>query len=412
VTRADELGIPALISQALAMYATINALNGNGVDEQALARALELEDRDLDVPIAFRAGTANAQLLSLTGRLDEAQCEYEELRRRCLDRGAEGDLMFLAVHSALVDIWPGRYRDAAKSAQDAVERAEQISGDHLLVVAKTVRGAAAAYAGRESDARADAHAALAIAVRCVSPMLVFWPLCLLGFLEVSLGNHAAAMTALQPLSKYFDDMPGTEIMTASYVGDAVEAMIGLDRLDEAEPMIKALEHNGRWLDRPWMLAIGGRCRGMMLAAQGDVEAAEHALCEAMIEHNRLPMPFERARTQLFLGQLLRRRRQKRAAAATLGEALQVFEDLGSGLWAERARAELARTKVSPTNGRELTPSEQRVAELAASGMTTNDVAAQLCVSVKTVQANLTQIYRKLGIHSRAELGRLMGVSGQ
>jgi hypothetical protein len=153
------LGIPALISQALAMYVTINALDGNGVDEQALARALELEDRDSDVPIAIRAETANARLLTWIGKLDEAQGQCQVLRQCCIERGAESDVMFVAVHSALVDIWRGRYADSARAARDAVERAEQIGGDHLLVIAKTMRGATAAYAGRENDARADAQAA-------------------------------------------------------------------------------------------------------------------------------------------------------------------------------------------------------------------------------------------------------------
>ncbi|MDO3637905.1 helix-turn-helix domain-containing protein, partial [Mycolicibacterium arseniciresistens] len=58
----------------------------------------------------------------------------------------------------------------------------------------------------------------------------------------------------------------------------------------------------------------------------------------------------------------------------------------------------------------LTPSERRVAELAASGMTNKDVAAALFISPKTVEHNLGRVYRKLGIRSRAELGRLMGGS--
>ena len=60
----------------------------------------------------------------------------------------------------------------------------------------------------------------------------------------------------------------------------------------------------------------------------------------------------------------------------------------------------------------LSPSEQRVAELAASGMTNRDVAATLFISPKTVESNLARIYRKLGIHSRAELGRHMGRPNQ
>jgi DNA-binding NarL/FixJ family response regulator len=147
---------------------------------------------------------------------------------------------------------------------------------------------------------------------------------------------------------------------------------------------------------------------MWLAAQGDVKAAAQKAHEAMAEHDRLPMPFERARTQLLLGQLQRRQRQKESARATLREALQAFEAMGTPLWANRARTELARAEVVPTHDLTLTPSEQRVAELAASGMTNKDVAAVLFISPKTVEANLARVYRKLGIKTRAELGRLIG----
>ncbi len=106
-------------------------------------------------------------------------------------------------------------------------------------------------------------------------------------------------------------------------------------------------------------------------------------------------------------ELQRRRRQKDAAAATLGEALRTFEDLDTPLWADRVRADLTRTNVTSKQTTGLTPSELRVAELAASGMTNRDVSAALFISPKTVEANLSRIYRKLHIHSRAELGRYM-----
>ena len=144
------------------------------------------------------------------------------------------------------------------------------------------------------------------------------------------------------------------------------------------------------------------------AVEGEVAAATRMAGDAMTEHERLPMPFERARTQLLLGQLQRRQRHKETAAATLREALEAFEAMGTPLWADRARAELARTNVTPRHDLGLTPSEQRVAELAASGMTNRDVATALFISPKTVEANLARIYRKLGIKTRAELGRLIG----
>ncbi len=128
----------------------------------------------------------------------------------------------------------------------------------------------------------------------------------------------------------------------------------------------------------------------------------------MKEHDRLPMPFERARTQLVLGQLTRRDRSE--SIPVLRDALAVFEQLGTELWADRARAELAgrRTKAQTRQQDALTPAELRVAELAASGMTNRDVAAKLFISAKTVEATLARVYRKLGIQSRAELGQLVG----
>jgi DNA-binding NarL/FixJ family response regulator len=149
---------------------------------------------------------------------------------------------------------------------------------------------------------------------------------------------------------------------------------------------------------------------MLLAARGDLDAASAAAQDAMVAHDHLPMPFERARTQLLVGQLHRRTRQNKLAAKTLGDSLTAFEQLGTPLWAERNRAELARVHVGPGQSG-LTSTEQRVAELAASGMTNRDVAAAMFISPKTVEANLSRIYHKLGIRSRAELGQRMGHAG-
>ena len=124
-------------------------------------------------------------------------------------------------------------------------------------------------------------------------------------------------------------------------------------------------------------------------------------------HRGLPMPFERARTQLVLGRLQRRTRRKGAAAATRRAALAACGALPAPLWAARARAELDRVGVGPSRTSVLSPSEQRVAELAAAGMTNREVSAALFISPKTVEANLSRVYRKLDIHSRAQLGRVV-----
>jgi ATP/maltotriose-dependent transcriptional regulator MalT len=405
VVLAEELDFPTLTSQALAMWVKVSCMCGQGVDEHSLQRALELEDPNVDVPCLMRASTTYALTLAWTGRLDEARKQMHEVRRHFIERGAESLLMQMSPHSALIEIWRGSFISAAQIAEDAMERAEQLGGDQMRAIAHTISATVAAYTGNEHEARADAHEALEAAEQCTAPSLTEPPTAILGFLEVSLGNHAEALTTLEPLLARFEAIPGTEIITASFLPNAIEAMVALGQLDDAEPLIDALEQNGQWLDRPWMLAVGARCRSMWLAARGDVAAADQMAQQALREHERLPMPFERARTQLLHGQLLRRQRRKDLAAAALHEALDAFDEMGTPLWAERARAEIARTRVSATHDLGLTPSELRVAELAASGMTNRDVAATLFISPKTVEHNLARAYRKLGIHSRAELGQ-------
>jgi DNA-binding CsgD family transcriptional regulator len=213
---------------------------------------------------------------------------------------------------------------------------------------------------------------------------------------------------VQPLLDRVDEVPGTEFFTASYMPYAIEALIALGRGAEAEPLIALLAANGERLDRPWMIVNGARCRAMLLAADGDVDAAQERAQAAVVACDRLPMPFERARTLLLLGQLQRRRRRRREAVETLTEALRIFEEVGIALWAERTREELGRIKASRSQELgELTAAEQRVAELVATGMATRDAAAELFISPKTVEHNLTRIYRKLGISSRAELWQRM-----
>jgi len=413
VTHSDRLNQPKLLCQALGMRVMLQFFGGGGLDEPGLRRALQLEDRDADIPVACRPSMYHAQILGWTGQLDEARKEVLAVRQRCIERGEESELTYVAVHRFQLETWRGNFSEATQIAEDAMERALQLGGDYPLAAALTTRTVAAAFAGREDDTRRAADAALASSMRCGSRMLVAWQWTTLGFLEVSLGNYQAALTALQPMQAILAVAPdATEIITAGFVPDAVEAMISLDRLAEAEPLIDRLERNGARLDRPWMLAIGARCRAMMLAATGDLDAASLAIQRAMDEHQRLPMPFERARSQLVLGQLQRRQRHKGVAAATLREALRAFEDLGTPLWADRARSELDRATLDLSRAAEFTPSEQRVAELAASGLTNREVAAAMFISTKTVEANLSRVYRKLDIRSRAELGLRMGQPGR
>jgi DNA-binding CsgD family transcriptional regulator len=413
VTGAIELGHRRMVSLAQGMRVVLRFMRGDGFDETAMRQAVAMEESHANVPLAFRPGVQNALLLAWTGQLQRAHEQMLSIQRGCMERGEESELIFLGFHMVLHAIWRGDFTEATLVADDTMERARQLGGDFPAFVGLTVRASVHAHAGREDNARRDVDEALAAGQRSNAHTLMQWTVGVLGFLELSLGNYDAAIAALEPLSSHLQAAAnGTEIIAASFVPDAVEAFIHVGRVAGAESLTELLQRNGERLDRAWMLAVGARCRSMLLAARGDVEAAIGAALQAMTEHDRLPMPFERARTQLLLGQLQRRQRHRDAAAQTLREALATFEALDTPLWAARARTSLARADTHPTRASLLTASERRVGELAASGMTNRDIATALFISVKTVEVNLTRIYRKLGIHSRAELGRRIDQLGE
>ena len=200
---------------------------------------------------------------------------------------------------------------------------------------------------------------------------------------------------------------GLCLVPAFFLPEAIEALVGIGDLDRADRVLAMLLDRGRELDRVWALATGQRCLALLRAARGDVDGALAAAADALTEHERIELPFDRARALLVRGVIQRRARRRAEARRSLEQALGEFERIGTPRLADRAREELARTG-QHRSGDQLTESEQRTAELAASGLTNREIAAALFVSPKTVEANLARAYRKLEISSRAELGARMG----
>lgn len=411
VELSEEAGLSGLRSQALSIWVVASFVHGLGLDRESLRTALELEDPDDDATTWFRASAVEAMLLAWTGELDAARTKMCAVQKAMHDGGTELDIIWAANHLSMIDVWLGRYADARASSVEALQRANQVGGRQLLVTAWNVEAEAAARSGRQDDARSAAGASIATAAETGAAHLTKLPRAALGFLEVSLGDYPAAVAALQPLLDTFDPAHGTEIATGGHLPDAVEALVGIGRVDEAERIVAALEENGARLDRAWMRAVGARGRALLRARAKDLDGALAAVEEAIRHHDGMEMPFELARTQLLLGQVLRRRRTRTAAAEVLTTALGTFENLGSPLWADRARAELMRTKLVAGDGRALSETERRTAELAAAGRSNREISAELFVSVKTVEMNLTRVYRKLGIRSRSQLALTLSPAG-
>jgi DNA-binding NarL/FixJ family response regulator len=187
----------------------------------------------------------------------------------------------------------------------------------------------------------------------------------------------------------------------------IEALVELGQPDRAEPLLQWLEQRAQAVDRPWAQALALRCRALLCSTAGDSAAALAAVDAALVQHARNPMPFERARTLLVKGRIHRRRKEKRLAAGALQEALGTFEAVGAPHWAATTQAELERLGRRPSTADELTPTERRVAELAAAGLSNHEIAERAFLTTKAVEGNLTRVYRKLGIRSRGGLARAL-----
>ena len=226
----------------------------------------------------------------------------------------------------------------------------------------------------------------------------------LGLLALSLDQPSETARVITPLRRQLIAAGVGEPGSIRFVPDEIEALVALDD-PEALELLAWLEERGHTLGRPSALGAAARCRGLLAARSGDLGEALVWYERALAHHLRAPIPFERARTLLAQGSTLRRARKLAAARTSLTSALAGFGELGAALWVEKARAELARIGGRAPSLEDLTPSEQRVAQLVAEGGTNKEVAAALVLSERTVEYHLSHVYRKLGVRSRSELAR-------
>ena len=404
---AEELQEPRVMAEAYQAYPFVEFLLGRGVDREMLDRGVALEGHMSGEFISsiLRASFVLAQLLKFTDRLDEARETFNELLADAATRGVESPIPQIQYHLAELECWAGNWDAAMDHARESMAAVQRQAMGSLSSMAHFAVGLVEAHLGRSDPARREALEGLRIAEAADEILPLIPNLSVLGFLELSSGNPSEAHRYLSRAVELKDAMGVREPAYFRIVSDEVEALVALGRLDEAEALLGPFEDAGRGLDRAWAMATGARCRALVFAARGDLEGASAAADEALRQHVRLPLPFERGRTLLVSGAVQRRAKRRREARDTLTEALEVFDGLGASSWADKARAELARIggRAPAPSSLALTPTEGRVAALVAAGGTNREVADALFISVHTVEANLKRIYRKLGIRSRTEL---------
>jgi DNA-binding NarL/FixJ family response regulator/predicted negative regulator of RcsB-dependent stress response len=397
----DELTDPVRYSFILHNVARLKYYSGRGADHDAIERGIRLQHEaaawDLSVVPAFWARDFDD--------FDTATRRFEELIRVCRERSDEASACGLLAHIAVIESWTGHFDRARTVAAEALELAQQTEQETWVGVALCAKGQVYVRSGNIDEARAAANDALRrleanpdATIECLARIV-------LGFAAFYEGNHEEADRQFSR-SDAFDEAHHVREPPNRFHADHAEAVIMLGDLDRAEELVTRMETRARATPRPWINGVSARSRGLLMSARGDQDGALAAVEQAIKHQEHLDMPYERARTLLALGLVHRRRNERRAARSAFDAALAIFERLGVQPWIERTRSELARVPVrrAPAG---LTPTEERIARLAASGLTNRAVAERAFVSAKTVEANLARVYDKLGVHSRAELGRVM-----
>ena len=396
---AEQSGDEALLTNALTRTADLEVVLGSGTDPvDRFSRALALDER-VHIDPAMGPASMLAACLIRAGRLDEARPLLLRQRQRTYDEGDESTRDVLCMFLCELEWLAGNWDAAHAAAMEGLEVTEQAGA---RVMAGAMSALIALVDGSRGHIEPAIERAREAARQCDAIGEYSYALYnrqVIGFLELSRGNYGLAHEHLAGYSLE-RGIEGTKRI--SFIGDEIEALIRLGELKAAAGLVEELEKRGDLLHRPTLTAVAARCRAQLGVARGDSEAAEVNLAQAIETFTALRMPFDRARSLLILGEVRRRAKQKRAAREALQEALAAFESLGAAVWAGRSRQELGRIGGRTMSGG-LTATERRVAELVALGRTNKEVASELFVGVRAVEANLSRIYAKLQVGSRTEL---------
>jgi len=343
------------------------------------------------------------------GELEQAQFPVEGMLRDAVESGDPWGEMHALAYLSAVETNAGRPTRGRELALRYLELAAAADQDAQRAGALWPLAAAASWLGRTDEARDAARQGLELAERTGHCLYVIGNLTAVGALELSLDNPAAAAGTLarawELMSSGGVESPGR----FPVLPDLVEALLATGELDQAAAVRREHRRIAHGLDRPWIRALASRCEAIVSDARGEEAAAVAAFERALREHGLQDRPLDRARTLLAYGTLLRRLRRKSRARELLESALELFDAAGATQWAERSRVELGRIggRRAASPGA-LSATEAEIAKLVAAGRTNREVAAALHLSARTVEWNLSKLYRKLGVRSRTELARAFG----
>ena len=388
----------------MASLGYLSALGGTPRPE-LVDEALEIEARVGKRTHWTSPRTFQGEQLLWAGDLPGAWARFGEVHEESVRSGTTAHLPYSLFDLALVACVAGDLSAAEELLREALEAArdaEDAYGERLLLYPLALVDA---WLGRAEQARATAGRRLEEARAKGERPGEVRARAVLGALALSEGDHAAAARELGAAADLLEEMGYRHPGAYPVLPDAVEALACSGDLDRAAVLLARLETQAGAVESAWALAACERCRGMLALAAGDAEAAVEPLERAIAAFDGLGHRPDAARAVYLHGRALLRCGRRIQAADAFTDARERFSAIGAALWEARVVEDLERASPGRSEG-VLTPAERRIAELVAEGMRNREIGQALFMSVGTVEAHLTRIYRKLGIRSRSELARL------
>lgn len=401
---AKRLDDPMMEMLAASTAATAGLLLGRP-RQDLMERALQLAETNTGPRLGRWPHGVRGRHCLWCGQLAEARTILESLNTACMSAGMEFQRPYRIHDLAAVEIASGNLATAAELADDGIEAAGDagnaqavawlgypvgIANTHLGNVARA-RTAVVMLRSRVAEQDGRTHLVMANHV--------------LGLLALSTGAPARAVAELGPALDMTREIEVGLPSVIPVLPDAIEAMALVGDADGCAELAAQLDGQAAAIKQPWVDAAAQRGRGLAALAVGRDDAIA-LLGDAARAFDKLGYRMDGARSLLLHGRALRRAGRRNASADVLTEARRRFVAMGATPWSAQAEAELERVAPGREHA-ELTPTEARIARLIAAGRRNREIGGELFVSVATVEAHLTRIYRKLHVRSRTELARVV-----
>lgn len=314
-------------------------------------------------------------------------------------------------HLADAHLRSGRLVEAADLAELAIGLLDDAQAVWLTPLPHSVAAYAHTAAGDLDRARRHADAASVYARATREAPATFWAEGAWLRIADAEGDHETAAAAGDRMiaARLHTVAEGINQWRAEYV----EALAMIGRLDDAAEVLAGLDADTARSGDLSVATGAARARAALAVAHRDDAAARDAFEHGLSLDATAARPLPRARLELSAGAFERRGGRRRAAGAHLLAAARRLDAIGARLWLARCERELVACGLRPAKrsgtgpATDLTPQERVITRLVAEGRSNHQVAAELFVSVKTVEHHLTRIYAKLGVRNRTQMAAAM-----